>query len=426
MKSIIFLSLITLIFTCTSNQFEYNGQCLSSCKEVNLVSNQNTGKCIDLCKSADLKRFEYKCISSCSSKTLYNTNKLDNFCVDINTDCFIFGAKREPNSNKCFYNCKNSGFQVSINYAHECGSCSKYIYEEESDETYCVSNCNVYGFYNYNGKCVKSCKLMGKYYNNGKCVDSCSNSIYLSDEENYCTTDCHYHNMISAQGKCVDSCKSVGQYLGYERNCQKTSSHRLFTYNDENYTHDNCLLFGLVYGPSSNCVENCKEIGKVRYTNNCYDKCNYYNGASQLYPYEFENEIYCLSKIQCQNIGKYPIYKNGLYLCEECTDSNCITNCGEGRYYSIPDKQCVNSCKENGLYLYDKYCINECPIFSHYIYNAQNEDICLQQCPEDAPFSDSSTNKCVESCNEMPIFNNMCVNSCPPAAEFINIIDDKK
>ena len=410
MKSIIFLSLLAFIF--------------SQCEAENKVYNSETKQCIDLCKSVGLYRHEYKCTSSCGYSTVINTNELDNFCV---TDCYIFGRNYEANSRKCYEGCKNSGFQVHITNAYNCGNCQYNIYEEEPDETYCVSNCNVYGFYSYNKKCVKSCKIIGKYYYNGKCVDSCSNYKYLTDEENYCTQDCHYHNMVGSQGTCVDSCKSVGQYLSYSGTCQKTTSYRTFIYKDENYAHEKCLLFGLIYGPSSNCVQNCKEIGKVRYTNTCYDKCNYANGVSQIYPYEYENEIYCLSKDQCKNIGKYPIYKNGLYYCDdECTGSDCMTNCGEGIYYSIPDKQCVNSCREKGLYLYDKYCINACPIFSQNIYNGQYEDICLSECPEDAPFSDFSTKRCVENCNEMPIFDNMCVDSCPIAAQYINIIDDKK
>ena len=425
MRLLIFLSLITSIFSaCSSSQIEYNGNCLSSCTQVNKVYHPDLKQCVDLCKSYDYYRYQYKCISSCTAKKVINSNHLDNFC---NVECMIFGQNYEANSNRCYKGCKNNGFQVHISNAYNCGSCKYNIYEEEPDETYCVNNCNVYGFYSYNKKCVKSCKIIGKYYYNGKCVDSCSNYKYLTDEENYCTQDCYYHNMIGAQGTCVDSCASVGQYFGYEHNCQQTTSSRTLVYKNENYAHKDCTLFGLLYGPSSNCVENCKQIGKVRYTNTCYDKCDYTNGVSQIYPYEYEDEIYCLSKDQCQNIGKYPIRKNGLYYCsDECTDSNCIIDCGIFSYYSVPDNQCVGSCREKGLYLYDIYCINSCPIFSKYIYNGQSEDLCLSQCPDDAPFADYSTNKCVESCNELPIFDNMCVNSCPQAAQYINDMDNNK
>lgn len=429
MKIIIFLSLITLIFSdCTKSQISYEGRCLSSCTEVNKVYYETNKVCVDLCKSYGFYRnSNYKCVSSCSgsNRKIINTNHLDDFCAY--TDCLIFGQNFEANSIKCYDGCKNNGFQMHVNYVYQCGNCKYNIYEEEPDETYCFSDCGVYGFYTYNKKCVKSCKVLGKYYYDGKCVDSCPNRYkYITSEENYCTQDCNYHNMIGASGTCVESCYSIGEYLGVENVCQQTSISRTFTYKGENYVNNDCELFGLVKGPSSNCVENCKKIGKVRRTDICYDKCNY-NGATQPYQYEYEDEIYCLSNEQCQNIGKYPKIQNGQYYCsDECSGTNCILNCGEGRYYSIPGSQCVNSCRENGLYLYDKFCINKCPIISKYIYNGPKEDICISQCPEDAPFSDYSTNKCLESCNEMPIFDNMCVNSCPKAAPYINTIGNNK
>lgn len=73
-------------------------------------------------------------------------------------------------------------------------------------------------------------------------------------------------------------------------------------------------FFGLIaFNPSIQCVKNCKKIGKVRYTNECLNKCNYSKSATQIYSFEFNDEIFCLSKDQCYNIGKYPIYN--IYSC---------------------------------------------------------------------------------------------------------------
>ena len=430
MKQIIFLSLLTLICSqCTKSQIYHEGNCISSCTEVNKVYYEANKQCVDLCKSYNLYRFSnYKCTASCtgSNRKIINTNHLDNYCSIA--DCLIFGKYYEPNSVTCYDGCKNNGFQMHPGNAYQCGNCKYNIYEDEPDETYCVVNCNVYGYYTFNKKCVKSCKVLGKYYYNGQCVDSCSNYKYITDDENYCTQNCQYHNMIGASNICVESCASIGQYLNSEGNCVQTTSYRTFSYDEENYANNNCDLFGLIKGTSSNCVENCKNIGKVRYNDICYDKCDYLNGVTQIYPLEYKNEIYCLSKNQCQNIGKYPTYQNGLYFCnDDCNNGvNCLQNCDEGLYYYISNNQCINSCRTKGLFLYDKYCINECPIFSKYIYNGLNEDICLSQCPEDAPFIDSNTNKCVKSCNEMAIFNNRCVNTCPNASPYINIIGSNK
>ena len=427
MKVVLFSSLITLILSsCASGKIEYNGECLSSCQQINMVYNEVEKTCQEKCKSSGLYRYQYKCPSSCSNKILINTeDDLDNICMNSNEKCDSFG--RVLFNSKCIVDCKSSGHERSnVNYGECISSCSFYKYED-INENYCVVSCLNLGLYNH-WPCAKNCKALGKYLNNGECVASCSNNYYLTEEENYCTADCHYHNMIRAEGNkiCVETCKSVGQILGYERICQRTTSNKIFTFENEDYGHRYCDLFGLVSGPSSNCVKNCKEIGKVRYTNQCYDKCNYSNGVSQIYPYEYKNEIYCLSSQQCYNIGKYPQKINGINTCSDnCSGSNCISQC-TGKYYSVPGKVCVYSCKEDGLFLYNNYCINACPIFANKIYEDTYEDICVEECPKETQFYDYDTKKCLSSCNELYIFNNMCVDSCPPAAEFTNIVDGEK
>ena len=430
LKSLLLISFITSVLSaCKSSEIEYQGQCLSSCPSINLLYNDVSKTCTELCKTNDLFRSsDYKCKSSCSYKKLSGSDDLDNFCLS-QVDCTIFNRKQDTNIKNCYESCKSVGTSVLQTKYYQCASsCSNYIYED-IDENYCVSDCNIHGLISAKPNCIKNCKSGGKFYNDGKCVDSCSKKIYTTVNEDYCAQDCQYYNMLGAEGvtNCVESCISIGQYLGYENSCQKTTSYNLFTYKGENYAHRDCTLFGLVYGGSSNCVNSCKEIGKFRYTNTCYNNCNYYNGATQLYPYKYENEIYCLSLQQCKNIGKYPIRLNGNYACSDsCENSDCLPTCGKNEYYSFSDGKCINSCNEKKLYLYDKYCIDSCPIFSPYIYNNQKENICLSKCPEDAPYVNYETNICVDTCNELPIFDDKCVNSCPPAANYINTVNDKK
>ena len=78
--------------------------------------------------------------------------------------------------------------------------------------------------------------------------------------------------------------------------------------------------------------------------------------------------------------------------------------CNKNEYYSVPDGKCVNSCRKNHLFLFKNLCINYCPIFSQYIYNGPDEDICLNQCSENAPYLNYDSKKSVENCNDLPIF----------------------
>ena len=129
--------------------------------------------------------------------------------------------------------------------------------------------------------------------------------------------------MINSRGKCIS----------------KESYYKLI-YENETYNINDCESYGLVKGPSYTCVKNCKENGKVRVVNKCDNQCGeYYLSDYRRYPYKYENEIYCLSKTDCSNLGKIPSYKNNIYSCEE----KDIVECNKNEYYSIPDEKFVNS-----------------------------------------------------------------------------------
>ena len=400
MKEILFLSLLVFInSSCSSSQYEYNGNCYSSCLDLNLFHNTEAKTCVHDCKSLDYFRYGYNCQQTCSKTELINSDNLDKFCLSSSSYCEIFGKKEDS---VCCDSCKSIGKTVTVAYYNMCtDSCTKYIYEDEY-ESYCVSSCANFGMIN-NVPCAKSCKAIGKFYYNSGCRDSCTDKLkeYLTEEENYCTLSCDYHNMVKPQNSniCAKSCKSAGQIQG-SSGCFVTPSYHKLTYKDDDYDERYCELYKMAYGPSSTCVQNCKAIGLVRYTNTCLSKCNADNSRTQIYPFEFDNEIYCLNKQQCNNIGKYYSYRNGIYYCDDtCSGSSCFPDCGNDQYYSVSGKKCVDSCREEGLLLYDQYCVNACPIFSKSLYNGPTEDECLTECPDEAPFLDYSTSKCAESCN---------------------------
>ena len=427
MRLFFFFSLFILIqSTCTKTQIEYNGECLSSCQDVNLFYDSQAKSCVSNCKSLDYFRYNYNCQPTCTKTKSINSNNLDNFCLTSSSYCEIFG-KRDL-SGYCYDTCKLAGAFVSKTTPGSCtSSCTNYVYED-GKESYCMSSCLNFGLRN-NNPCTKNCKAIGKFYYNRECRSACTNlKEFYTEEENYCIQSCEYYNMEKIQGSntCTETCKSVGQILGSDM-CYLKNSYYKLTYEDEDYDVRYCSDYGMVIGPSSTCVNKCKEIGKVRYSNTCYSSCYYDNSATQVYPYEYENEIYCLNKQQCNNIGKYANKKNGLYYCnDECDGTDCFSDCPNNQYYSISSKECVYSCREEGLFLYDKYCINSCPIFANKIYNGPSEDICVKECPESAPYFDTASYKCLESCSSLYIFDNKCVNTCPRVALYVNIVDENK
>lgn len=427
MRLLLFFSLFIFICSaCSSNKIDYNGNCLSSCKEINYFYDSEGKTCVPNCKSINYFRKDYNCQSTCAKTELINSNNLDDFCLSSASYCEIFGKK--DLSGYCYDTCKlGGGFVMKTNSASCLSSCTSYVYED-GKESFCFSSCLYLGLIN-NNPCTKTCKSKGKFYYNRECRSSCSSlKEYYTEEENYCIQSCGDYNMKKIEGSntCTETCKSVGQTLGSDQ-CYLKYSYNKLTYENEDYNVRYCSDYGMVYGPSSTCVKNCKEIGKVRYSNTCYNKCNYDNSATQVYPYEYENEIYCLNKQQCNNIGKYAYYKNGLYYCnDECDGTKCNIECPNDQYYSLTSKTCVYSCREEGLFLYDKYCINSCPIFANKLYNGPLEDICLKECPESAPYYDNASNKCLESCDNLYIFDNKCASTCPIVALYANIINDKK
>ena len=418
MKELVFLTLITLIFSqCSdSTPFSYNNQCVSSCKEYNLF------------------RDRLNCKSSCSTGLIYedykviNPDNKDNYCI---TDCLLLG--KSSLSYQCYDNCKENGW---FKYRNRCYQSCKFDFSAlptlyykyfDINENYCISNCLIYGLNNdVDYFCTKNCKEIGKYLENDICVSKCQAQlgIYITNDENYCT-NCYYHDLVLADGTktCVESCKSIGQLVNSRGKCIAKETDYKLLYENENYNINDCELYGLVKGPSNMCVKNCKENGKVRDVDKCDNQCkgDYYSEYRR-YPYQYENEIYCLNQKECSDLGKNPSYKNNIYSCDEMD----IVECNQNEYYSIPDGKCVNSCRKNNLFLFKNLCISSCPIFSKYIYNGPDEDICLNQCPDNAPYLNYDSKKCVENCNNLPIFENKCLNNCPISSAYINEIDNKK
>ena len=426
LKKLIILIQITTIFSasCSYSEYEYDGNCYSSCRSINKFYYGSSMQCVSSCKSLNLQNFEYDC-KTCSSiyYVINNPNDMDDFCV---RNCFAFGKKEY--SARCMDNCKENGL---IDYKRECiSSCNTYYLNTKlatQNEDYCVTNCLVYGLYNHD-PCQSNCKSIGKFLYDGECRSSCSyplNYLY-TEEENYCLRNCYYQDLVrSDKAVCVESCKSIGQMLGVSNRgeCQTSyNGYKMVIYNNENILTSDCNLYDKVIGPSNNCVKNCKAIGKVQSDGQCYDSCGYY------YPYEYEDESYCLTQQQCRNVGRYPINQNGVDICsEECTGSKCNSQCGENQYYSVPDSKCVDSCRTLGLYLYnDKYCIKACPIFVPHIFKSSTEDICTKDCPEEAPYLNYDSGVCIDKCDNYIFDGNKCLTSCPTSKQYVNTIDGQK
>ena len=425
-KLIILLKIAAIISnSCNINgYYAHEGKCYSNCKTLNMYNYDDSKICVSSCKALNLKNLEFTCHYCYSTYyVITNPNDMEDFCV---INCLAFGKIKYPQ--RCMDNCKENGLIKSGN------DCSNTCYSDPilttQNEDYCVSDCHYFGLYDHS-PCSKNCKAIEKFLYKGECISSCnSQKRYLyTEEENYCLEYCYYHDLVKTEGTyvCVESCKSIGMVLGFTRGACQTSlsGYKKITYNNENYLTSDCNLYDTVIGPSNTCIKNCKEIGKVRIIDKCYDSCGnnlYY------YPFEYNGESFCIREQECFNIGRYPVKQNGKYICkEECSGDECNTECGVNQYYSIPDGKCVDSCRSLGLVLYnDKYCIKNCLVFSPNIFKDSDEDRCTKDCPEEVPFLNYESGVCVDTCNNYIFDGNKCITSCPISKQYVNTIDNKK
>ena len=125
MKLIILFSLVILTHSaCSSSQYEFNGNCYSSCLDINLFQNTDSKTCVPNCKSLDYFRYGYKCEPSCSKTRLINSGDLDKFCLSSTSFCEIYGKKNQDYT--CYDSCKSKGGYVTVAYYYMCtSSCTK-------------------------------------------------------------------------------------------------------------------------------------------------------------------------------------------------------------------------------------------------------------------------------------------------------------
>jgi len=421
MKYLVFLSLYACIYSeCEKNApISYNGGCYKSCDNFNLFYYESSKTCTDNCKSVECVNQFGTCKSSCDKDyiTLIKPPDQDNWCI---SDCFLFGKVKSDKF--CLDSCKSNNYFFNTDGVCE-NTCKDQIYEDQ-DETYCTENCILYGLYK-NTYCTDNCKIYGKYLYYENCRDECNfEKPMLTEEENYCVSKCFDFDLVysSTTKVCVKTCKSVDEIVDEVGVCDTICGyHRLVhKYNNENYCTDDCNLYGQVRVEYSYCIESCKSINKLKYDGYCTNEC-----IKGYYIYRGKRENYCLTESTCLKYGKYLKSK---YICSnECGEDKCYEECSNNSYYSIQEKTCINNCKEKELYLYEnKFCVSSCGYDYPYILKTENENICVDECPESAKYIVYENYICTNYCPNLYIFRNFCIGSCPMVAPYVNKVNGLK
>ena len=153
---------------------------------------------------------------------------------------------------------------------------------------------------------------------------------------------------------------------------------------------------------------------KFKENDDCVDKCstNYYI-----------HDKNCITSRTCmENKGFIKLSSNNIntdnYCYEDCSSYKfitlngggyCLDNCGQ--YFLVYNtRNCINSCSSyKFINSTIKICYNSCPN-----YKIENQKLCVDKCPIEAPYFYSSNKNCITSCNSdyINMSNNECIPDC--------------
>ena len=389
-------------------------QCLTLCLE----SGDN-----DLSFSYTYENGNKECVKDCSitDRKYYDSNKI---CL---TSCSEYQSNNIINDkdNSCVGSC-----DITLN------SNFKFLEVEKGTTNiyHCKSQCEIYKRYSTADYiCKNKCEYPYNYV-----VEKLDTNLNNTDIKiNECLRECPkgYPYMrenddkeyICSNIKCSEEIVPLDQKYSYffmntsicMKNCGKSFS---YEYNSKKYCVSSCdffqhtKLYNYLGGENKNeCIETCKNLNldNTNYENYkfsridgfCGKDCKDENENVELY-YEEDNFI-CLP-----SCPKTYYHEDNSKVCIKCSDGNfyedidgnCIAKCSEsenGYIYLdkqnskcldkcstnyIQDYECVNSCDNDHLYIYDNnYCIDVCPISRNYfdstIQNDKTKD-CLPSCPD--------------------------------------------
>ena len=401
-------------------------ECLQECNN-SLIYNKIFGKtCVSNCPYFTVQKENNKC--ECNGKW-YVTDNYDIICltgdcpnskslyIEETKQCVssCIGTGFEVYYNKtCISNCSG----VNMNVSDSTGN----IYLEKISTKYC--KCNSYWYYDSYGNeiCntndnIESCKdIEGKNFN------------YMINETNQCVIECPEEYKYSFGDQCFKSCNIEGENLLQDDNL-KTCKCKEFWKNQNNKIICNITCEGefKIINDTKECIEgdkNCPNDYPLLFNKTCYKQgqCPEENNAYYNY---FKEECSCKEKwyienekVFCRKKGEDcpPDYKYLIYSTKECIKDkvNSLYEFNNVFYENCPE-QTKNSTATNT-------CICDTLLGYYYINEEDgNKSICAQEkCPNDKNYIDYDKKECISSCNdhELKLYQGICYEKCPNLTEY--------
>ena len=431
-----------------------NGNCQLILKENQFFSFESSSELI-----------ENKIVDTCSNK-----GKMLKYCVD---QCPIGYQLQNENCKKCLeneyynYGTQECIFEDNIKDKNKYKKQNRIIYNcEEIQLKYynneCYKDCSeIYGIINPDNEneCI-SCKEKNQIYYNSQCYDNCSvlYGIINPDNDNECIS-CKEKNQIYYNSQCYDNCSVLYGIINpdNENECQICKDINESYYYLNQKCVDNCgegyeKANTEVYNYLVSYCQNCFEINKYYYKEQCHEKCPYerqfFDSSKICYfcnekfddnkyykdgicvkdcgkGYESidkDGDLYCN---YCKAQNKYYVHKrtceekceedaliddnNICYFCNETSkkfrqDDKCVEFCDKGYESNDFEKTCKN-CKKNGKFYQERKCVDNCGIYYGW---DDNDNICVNCMQENKTLLQNNTHKCTSDCHKSKERNNIC------------------
>ena len=431
----------------TSYPIEHEGNCLNDCSLLGKYESSNS--CVDECPK--LIR-ENKCIDSCNvDETIIFNKECRIDCPPNSIGTVDLSGFTTCNCTKTWY--KKNGI-IICNDSDECKDSGNEYVNSVDGTSECVIDCKI-GQILFRDICYDECP--GKFIrNDNECI--CPNYYYKDDDglENCIEEDDEEYPFIVGETKeKVKNCDPSSTYsYRYSNKCvsacppgtnsiNNICSCRKYYYEDKNNNQicietcpPNKPYFVYFEGDDEpkSCTNKCKD-NFYFFNKNCYQKC-----PDNSYGTIDSNGV----KI-CKCIKNWH-FDNGQMICE---DINVQCNTANNEFLIVNTNECVTSCVEPDIIIFNKKCYRECPANSDKIYNSdidqstckcshkwykdeKGEIICLGENDESSTYNKLiiATNELVSDCSlQGPYnieFNKTCISEtqCTNPLELFQITND--
>ena len=394
-------------FLITIDGEQYYEKCYETCSNCIELGDEINNKCTECIQDYGFKYdFEnaQNCYEICSDKYYFDSDR-KHFCIDQCPSAYnkLIGPKK-----RCIDDCSKDNSNLLYEYNNECFSECPNNTHTNSDNPYkCFDNLN--------------CELEGRYYNyeGTACIDNIPSGFYCNNNDTKTIDRCHNNCKTCILGPTdennnCETCKDEGAIYFDLGNCRDNCINGYFVENSINKckcsSHEKCLYCSKESSDLGLCVS-CNEgyYQKKDDTSNQGPYINCYNRETIPKNYFLNDD------------NKYEACHSNCETCEEkgSDENNKCTNCKSG-FSFIKNNNNITNCYQdcNKYYYFDQqnnyHCVDKCPDGTK---NLDNNKLCVlskeDHCPDDFPYFNFESKKCVQNCSASDLFNRVCSTDNP-------------